>query len=451
MPTYGLTPEGFVPKTLTDIKAELEAAFRAAYGASINLKTRANFEQLIGILSERFAEVWEVGQTIYAAFDPDAAEGEALVALCALTGTIPNPASNSTVDIIATGTNGTVLLAGRVVSVETIGTRFVTLANATLASASAWTSSTAYGVDAVVTNDGNIYICASAGTSAGSGGPQDDDAEITDNTVTWRFMGAGTAYARIACESEDTGPKIAATQTLNVIETSVSGWSAVSNPEDATEGENAENDVELRLRREDELLGASRSVIDAIRTRVLEDVPDAYGVIVFVNDTEATNGDGLPPHSVEVLVRGGDDDVIREVIYRNVAGGITMFGNTNGTYTDADNGGQTFDVDFSRPTEKNIWVVANVQKDPLVFPADGATQIRDAILAYGDSFPTGKDVHSSALKAQCFKVAGVLNVPTLYIGTSAAPGTETSVTNALRELAVFDTARITVNVSDAVP
>lgn len=54
----------------------------------------------------------------------------------------------------------------------------------------AWNSSTLYGPGDYVTNGGNLYVCKTGGTSDGSGGPTGttEDTDITDNTVTWRYL-----------------------------------------------------------------------------------------------------------------------------------------------------------------------------------------------------------------------------------------------------------------------
>ncbi len=54
----------------------------------------------------------------------------------------------------------------------------------------AWAASTAYVVSARVVNGGNVYVCATAGTSASSGGPTGTTSPITDGTVTWTYLGA---------------------------------------------------------------------------------------------------------------------------------------------------------------------------------------------------------------------------------------------------------------------
>lgn len=53
----------------------------------------------------------------------------------------------------------------------------------------AWQAATAYAVDNIRTNDsGKVYICTTAGTSAGSGGPTGTGSAITDNTVVWKYL-----------------------------------------------------------------------------------------------------------------------------------------------------------------------------------------------------------------------------------------------------------------------
>jgi hypothetical protein len=51
-----------------------------------------------------------------------------------------------------------------------------------------WVANTAYKVDDEVHNGANLYVCKTAGTSAGSGGPTGTGAGISDNTVTWEYF-----------------------------------------------------------------------------------------------------------------------------------------------------------------------------------------------------------------------------------------------------------------------
>jgi len=51
-----------------------------------------------------------------------------------------------------------------------------------------WTISTGYVLDHHVSNSGNIYICTTAGTSAGSGGPTGTGTGITDGSCVWNYV-----------------------------------------------------------------------------------------------------------------------------------------------------------------------------------------------------------------------------------------------------------------------
>lgn len=60
----------------------------------------------------------------------------------------------------------------------------------------AWANTTAYVIGDHVTNDTapvKIYICTTAGTSAGAGGPTGTGTGITDGTVVWSYVGPKSA------------------------------------------------------------------------------------------------------------------------------------------------------------------------------------------------------------------------------------------------------------------
>ena len=73
--------------------------------------------------------------------------------------------------------------------------------------ATAWVATTAYSVNDIVRNSGNVYKAIKAGTSAGSGGPSGEGDEIVDATVTWKFLrdgGIHWGYGTIASRSSTT-------------------------------------------------------------------------------------------------------------------------------------------------------------------------------------------------------------------------------------------------------
>ncbi len=449
--SYGLTAEGFVPKTTQIAIAEMVAALRAVYGTSV-MHEKSALYVFVAIVAERLGELWEVGEQINASQDPDAATKTALDALCALTGTLRRAATKSAVTLTLTGTNATLVPTGSQAKTASTNKVFTTLANATLVTLTAWAPTTVYAVGNRRTNAGRSYVCITAGTSAGAGGPTTTAADITDNTVHWRYIGEGAAAVDVAAEASETGPTVALSGDITSIVTPVSGWSSVRNLLDAEEGTNVETDETLRLRRVLELSQAGTSTPDAIRAAVL-DVEGVTACTVFYNNTDVTDADGVPPHAVEVLVRGGVNQDIFDCLLANVAAGIATHGTTSGTATDSE--GVSHTVKFSRPTEIAIWVIL----DAVVhngaggtFPSDGSTQIKQAIVDWGDDQATGRNAVSSRVAAQAMTIEGVLEVPTLpLIGTVNPPTVSTTIAISSRQLATYDTSRITVNLTTGTP
>jgi len=447
MTTYGLTITGFVPKPLLVIKEELETAFKSAFGENIRLIPESVFGQIVGIMSERESLLWELSQAVHSAFDPDAAQGSSLDAMCAITGTIREEATKSQATIICVGNSGTVLAVDRIVSVVTVGTRFLSTFASTIVGVMAWLPLTAYMVGETVKNSGKVYRCITAGTSAASGGPTTTDSDITDGTVHWKHLGTGDGFVEVPFEAEDTGPLTAVAGTLTVIETPVSGWNAAVNLTDADEGRDLETDAALRIRREDEIAAGGNGTVEAIRQGVL-DVDGVEACFVFENPLNTTSGDGLPPHSVEVLAQGGEDSDIREAIFDNVCAGIETFGSVSGTVIDSQ--GFLHTIKFSRPTELEVYIDITVTKDPGSF-VDSESVVKDTLVAFGDLYPIGKDVYATALKTSVFVLTGVLDASPCKIGLAPSPTTETTIAVGIRQRVVFDTSRITVTLVDATP
>lgn len=71
---------------------------------------------------------------------------------------------------------------------NTIASSLLTSLNTSLADV-AWAGATAYTLGQVRKNDSTrLYVCVTAGTSAGSGGPTGTSAAITDGTVVWDYV-----------------------------------------------------------------------------------------------------------------------------------------------------------------------------------------------------------------------------------------------------------------------
>lgn len=462
----GLTLTGFEVKTLAQSKAELDELFKNTFGVSLGSEPDGSIPpdsvagQLVGLLADREAEIWEVMQALSSSFDPDNATGKALVALCALTGTLPNPERKSSGVVVLTGDPGTVLTVGRGVSEATSGARFLTTAAVTLSLDSSWATSTAYAVGDRVTNGASparIYQATVAGTSAVLGsGPSGTSSVIADGSVTWTYCGEGTASGVSAVESVEAGPYAAATGTLTVIDTPITGWLSVRNLADIKVGAYLETDAALRIRRENEITGNANGTLDAIRAKLLRvgqgGANPVLDCVVFENTTMVVSVDGLPPKSIEAIVLGGDDQALFDTVLATKDAGIESHGNTVGSSNDS--AGFPHVVKFTRPTEKLVWIELDLIKDVGRYPLDGDAQCKQAILDWHTSangYTFGKDATVWGISTSLYKVPGVLKVSGVRLGFAPAPVGTADLPIAIREIARFDSSRITISSTGGTP
>lgn len=443
MSSYGLFSSGFVQKPLEVTKQEIEDELKSTISPSLNTSAASVVGQLIAPFVTQLTEVWELLQLLSTSNDPDEATDTILEHIAAITGVTRLPATESAAVLYMTGTPTTLVEAGRIISVLGDATaRFVTLADATIAASTAWAGSTVYAADDVVTNGGNIYICTTGGTSAGSGGPTGTGTAIADNTVIWRYLGAGTGYITVNVEAESTGPTVANGYTLTEIETPVSGWDNATNPDDATLGTDEETDEELRARRDALLRAQGNATVEAIRSDLLIEVTGVTDARVFENTTDVTDGDGLPPHSFEAVVLGGVNQDIADLLWASKAAGIATYGTITETVVDSQ--GVSHSIKFSRPTTVTVHIEVTLTTDSN-YPADGDTQVKEAIAnIYGAALEIGDDVVISQLYEHIFSVSGVVDVTAIKVDTVDPPTGTTNLVIDDRELADIQTANIDV-------
>jgi hypothetical protein len=491
---YGLTPEGFIAKPGPVIKTELDTAFKGILGESAGSEPDGSIPaasyagQIVAVLTDGFAGMWDLDQAVVSSHDPAEAVDEAQDAVCAITGTQRDPKRASSVTATCTGIPTTVLLVGRVATVQGTGTRFDSIAQRTIAALASWQATHGYVVGDRVTNAGRAYHCITAGTSAGAGGPTTTTADITDGSVHWTFLGIGTGAVDVIFQAEAVGPLAALARQLNAIATPASGWQGVINLADAVVGALLESNAALRVRREQELAAEGTGPADAIRGRILrvnEGSTDPLHLpilacSVFFNDGDVVDGDGLPPHSVEVLAlyeglaSATTDQDIADEVWRSVAAGIATNGNQTSTVTDSQGNTQT--VYWSKPTEIDLYVKATVYYDPSKWPASGAGPLvqqaaTSAILTLGATYPVGESVRAAPLIAACIDgpslvlegvavapappgsvpAPGILDVSPMYIGTAPNPATSTPVAIGVREIARFAASRIAITATPESP
>lgn len=359
-----LTPDGLEIRTAEEIQAEYEADQRAAFGDDVEVGASSVLGNLNAVYADDLRQVEELLRAVYDSFDPRAATGDALERVAAYTGTTRRSATPSTVVLDVTADAGTLIAAG-------------------------------------------LFVAATSGPA--------QRRFISLDEINQ--PGPGSAVVSIAARSEEFGPVEAPAGSITVIAEPAPGVTAVTNPADADLGLDVETDAELRLRREQDLARAGKSTVDAIRS----DVTDALTtetvmpeVVVFENQTDVTDPDGLPPHSVEVLVDDGTatgtlitEAEIAQAVFDARPAGIATFGTFT---TDAfDSRGVARSTSASRPTKTAVEVEVTITRGP-----NWTTAVDDAIKAgladYVDaSVAIGDDLVLSVLSAQvlCGDIAKV--------------------------------------------
>ena len=383
--TYGLTPAGFVRKPFATILAEIHSDYRGKFGNDIDLSAGSAFGNRAAILAEREDSLWKLAEAVYAAFDPDQSEGDALEAVGAITGAVKRPPRKTVVNgVVLQGTPGTVVERGKVASIDGSGARFA-LAEAVLIGA--------------------------GGTAVG--------------------VFEAEAYGLIPCYAG----------TLTKVETPVAGWESVANPIDGVIGAELESDPEFRTRRAAELTLGGSATVEAIRADMLE-VDGITSCRVFENKTsELDVVTGMPPKSIEVLVTGGDDQVVADAIWKAKPSGILTWGTIAKTVVDSN--GDEHEVRFSRPTMVPTFIFIPLEATD-EHPEDGESQIKAAVVAWGArTLLIGDDLYASRIFAPVLSIPGLLDVGQILVGR-VAPAAAASVAFGPRELADFDTSRIVV-------
>lgn len=312
MPANAITASGLTTQTLAEILAELEngadgfPGLRAIYGADINLDPNTPDGQLLHLFAQGKIDVLEFLTQIYNSFDPDQAIGRVLDQRCAL--------------------NGVVRRAGTYTEqvVRVTATQAVTI----------------QGLDDNPTNPFTV---------------SDASGNLFYLIETKVFSSAGTSEIRF--RAKNLGEVLTTPNTINQIVTVTLGISAVNNAQTASViGTNEETDAELRLRRLRSVALSSKGYLEGLYGAILA-VDGVQHALILENTTGTTDGNGVPGHSIWVIVRGGADTDIATAIYNKRNAGCGLKGSVVVNVTQVD--GSVFSVAFDRPTDEDLWIRFN--------------------------------------------------------------------------------------------
>lgn len=453
----GLTPEGLIIKRLQDILTEQRAAAVRLFqdlvseGDVVDTSDSSLLGRLIALDAAGDADIWEAVQQVYNAFDANSAVGIALDNMVALAGITRFENSYTTGQVLFTGDNGTLIPAGSVVSSTTTGERFDVVSSVALSPSLA--SGAVFSITQVANNTNYVITYARTTSSTTVSYTSDStatQAEILNGlkqaidanhpSLTANIVGTTlsvvlddifqtvtfststnlgiTKVTKIGdVRAEDYGPIQQPVNTIDTISTPILGWDSVTNPISATAGRFKETDEELRLRFRQSKYERASNILEALYSALIN-LDEVEEVVVYENDTNLVDENGLPPHSFLPIVLGGISTKIAQTIWENKPLGILSYGNT--TVTIYDSQGFPHDIGFERPNPVQIYIDIELTTDTN-FPQDGEQQIRQAIEAYMKAnFGIGEDVVYSRLYTPINSVPDH-QVGSLRIGTSPDP------------------------------
>jgi len=180
--------------------------------------------------------------------------------------------------------------------------------------------------------------------------------------------------------------------------TVVIGITSVTNPASATVGIDEETDQELRVRRNRSLETSQSSSTGRMFT-ALANLPNVTDVAVYENDTDTTDSDSIPAHSLFVVVEGGAVADIVETMTKNKTGGKGMVGSVTGTFSEVFTrpNGTTFTIvntmTFDRPTDVPLLVRLNATFVDASLPIDEVRiqqEIAKQVFGIGDNLKAGQ-------------------------------------------------------------
>ncbi|EIN9272411.1 baseplate J/gp47 family protein [Salmonella enterica] len=288
-----VTAEGISAPDYQTILDTLTSYFQQIYGSDAYLEPDSKDGQMVALWALSVHDANNTAIAVYNSFSPTTAQTAALSSNVKINGIMRKIATNSTADLLLTGTAGTTITNGSARDKNGIIWNFP--------------ASVTIGVDGTVLV---TAICSNSGAVAALAG------------------------------------------TITTINTPTRGWTSVTNPAAATVGAPAETDAELRIRQGQSVAIPSITPFEGV-DGAIANIAGVTRHKLYENDTGKTDGNGLPPHSISAIVDGGDVTEIARTIRGNKGQGVRTWGKTSVTVPDKY--GNPHIISFSRPTDVPVY------------------------------------------------------------------------------------------------
>lgn len=343
-----LSAAGLILSTREELITYYTEQYQNIYGADINLESDTPDGQMMNINVQAVLDMQDLLSQIYNSFNPDTAIGIVLDQRVAING-IQRQAGTYTITPVTVVVSQSVNLYGLDQDTQEVYT--------------------------VSDNSGNRWFL------------EETQLGVTVGSHSYSFR------------AEEPGANLTIPNTITIPVTIVLGVVSVNNPTAATTvGVNEESDAALKVRRQRSVSLASQGYLAGLLA-ALENIEGMTSAFVYENNTDITDSDGVPSHSIWVIVAGTAADAdIAQAIYTKRNAGCGMFGTESYTITQID--GSPFTLYWDEVSTVNLFIKFTATSiDGVVSPNVNA--IRDGLPAlFVPGVYTEVDINGLATEVQ---------------------------------------------------
>lgn len=482
MSDYGVTEKGFVRKRFDTIYSELQSDIKDKLGIDISINPQSYLNTLISSFADKLATAWELAEGVYYSHYPSTAEGINLDYACQFGGLLREEGTSTKYSILCTGTDGTAIPEGTRIASTTSPQIYFTAQNDSTITRTSCNSLSVRLMEVAGETQYTVYLDDTAYTYLSQ---SDDEAmdileglrdTITDDSFnisideenlylviesTNKYLSHAIDMSEnlttaevtsiIIFESEDLARIQLTEGAITEIVTSISGFTSCTNLAIPVYGRERETDVELRQSYAKKQAYRSSTMLESITSAIFNNVENVSSAVAFENDTDETDSEGRPPHSIEVVVDGGDEAAIAQQILYYKAAGIQTYGSVVVDVPSLYSG--TIAVKFNRPTAIYVWLKVQIVKNPdEAMPPNYEALIKSTIMEYVEDITAGENiVIQKVISPINTAVSGLAYISILAYTSKSEEDTPSSsdytltyITVATREKAYFDEDRIEV-------
>lgn len=434
MADYGVTDKGFVIKRLDEILEELHTELSEGFGFNTRMDPQSFLNVLIMTFGGKVSELWEVAQNSYYAKYPSTAEGVSLDNAVQYGGIRRSPNRFSYYTLHCTGDDGTIVREGATVATNTAPQRKLSAVNEFEITRARFNRASVR-VAAAAANQ--IYSIAVNGVQFSYTSESDDELSIiqglcsvvrpdgyivsvNENDITLEIKDETASRSGVLVLSDnlttasvtsladfatvDYGKLIFPNGTVTVMVTNISGFNAVENLIIPTYGRIQETDIELRHAYLAKSAIRSTRMIDSICSQLINNIANVESATGYENDTDYEDAEGRPPHSVEIIVDGGDETEIAAIILDKKAAGIQTFGEV--CVNVATEYGDSVPVRFNRPEYVYVWMKVTLDADSSYLPTNYANLTVDSIVNDASKLKSGENMLSQTFNDGIYATVG---------------------------------------------